>query len=73
MSVTIDDCNSINKNELKTFKLTELATLLGTSYRHLSRIVNEFITNGIIEKKKGIITIKDIEKLKELSGGNLYE
>lgn len=59
--------------EIKMEKLEEVSTLLGTSYRHLNRTLKEFILEGTIEKRKGIITIKKLEKLKELSHGNLYE
>lgn len=59
--------------EIKIPKLTEIAPLLGTSYRHLNRIVNKFINKNIIQKRKSTIIIKNIEKLKKLSEGNIYE
>lgn len=73
LSISFDEDNSTNISEIKTSKLTELATLLGTSYRHLCRVVNEFVSKDIIEKKGTTIIIKNINKLKELSGGNMYE
>lgn len=73
LSITFDENNSNNISEIKASKFTELATLLGTSYRHLCRVINDFISNGIIEKKGKTIIIKDINKLEELSGGNMYE
>jgi CRP/FNR family putative post-exponential-phase nitrogen-starvation transcriptional regulator len=73
LSISVDENNSSNINEIRTSKFTDLATLLGTSYRHLYRIINDFISKGIIEKKGSIIVIKDINKLKELSDGNMYE
>lgn len=73
LSISFDENNSTNISEIKTSKFTDLATLLGTSYRHLYRIINDFISKGIIEKKGSIIVIKDIDKLKELSDGNMYE
>lgn len=54
-------------------KLTEVATLLGTSYRHLNRIISQFIEKNIIEKRKGVIIIKDFSELEKLSCGNIYE
>lgn len=73
LSISVDDCTDSNISQIKTTNLTELAALLGTSYRHLNRIMNDFIRNDIIQKEKGIIKIKNINRLKELSGGNLYE
>lgn len=59
--------------EITIPKLTEIAPLLGTSYRHLNRIVKEFSSNNVILKKKSIIVVKNLERLKELSQGNIYE
>lgn len=73
LSISFDENNSTNISEIKTSKFTELATLLGTSYRHLCRVINEFIAKNIIEKRGNTIIIKNIGKLEELSGGNMYE
>ncbi len=58
--------------EIKTFDLREIATMLGTSYRHLCRVIKDFSEIGYIEKKKSQIIIKDFEALEKLSGG-FYE
>lgn len=73
LSVSLDENNFNNISDIKTSKFTELATLLGTSYRHLCRVINDFICKDIIFKKGSTIIIKDINKLKELSGDNMYE
>lgn len=67
-----DDVSSF-ANEIKTSKLTEIAELLGTSYRHLNRVVNKFSSEDIIERKKGRLHVKDVEKLKLLAKGSIYE
>lgn len=54
-------------------KLTEIAPLLGASYRHLNRTINELVSSGIIDKDKSTVTIKDMERLRELAQGNIYE
>lgn len=54
-------------------KLTEIAPLLGTSYRHLNRTINELVSKNIIKKIKSKIIIINLEKLEELSQGNIYE
>ncbi len=58
--------------EIKTFDLKEIATMLGTSYRHLCRVIKDFSDLGYIEKKKSQIIIKDFQALESLSGG-FYE
>lgn len=58
--------------EIKTFDLREIATMLGTSYRHLCRVIKDFSDLGYIEKKKSQIIIKDFQALESLSGG-FYE
>ena len=59
--------------EIRTSTLTETAELLGTSYRHLNRIVKRFIEEGIIERKYGRLIVLHEGKLAELASGNLYE
>ena len=53
--------------------MTEMATLLGTSYRHLNRVIRELSDKGIVSKKNGKISVLDYVALKELAGGLLYE
>jgi CRP/FNR family putative post-exponential-phase nitrogen-starvation transcriptional regulator len=60
-------------DEIRTSTLTETAELLGTSYRHLNRIVRRFIEEGIIERKQGRLIILNEAKLAELASGSLYE
>jgi CRP-like cAMP-binding protein len=52
--------------------LTEVAELLGTSYRHLLRTLNDLCTEEIIKKNLHVYEILDLEKLKKLAG-DLYE
>lgn len=58
--------------EIKTFDLREISTMLGTSYRHLCRVIKDFSDLGYIEKKKSQIIITDFTSLEKLSGG-FYE
>lgn len=58
--------------EIKTFDLKEISTMLGTSYRHLCRVIKDFSDLDYIEKKKSQIIITDFESLESLSGG-FYE
>ncbi|MBB6218313.1 CRP-like cAMP-binding protein [Anaerosolibacter carboniphilus] len=73
LSTMVDEQDDIHKEELKSSKLTEVATLLGTSYRHLNRVIGQLEKEGVITRGKGAIVIHDMEKIKELSCGSLYE
>jgi CRP-like cAMP-binding protein len=58
--------------EIKTFDLREIATMLGTSYRHLCRVIREFTDSGLIDKRRSQIIILDFPGLEALSAG-FYE
>lgn len=73
MSMFADSSGSHRVEELRTANLTETADLLGTSYRHLNRIVRRFIEEGIIERRQGRLSVLDEAKLAGLANGNLYE
>ncbi|MGE5633574.1 MAG: Crp/Fnr family transcriptional regulator [Caulobacteraceae bacterium] len=73
ISITSEEGSSKSVKEIETTNLTEMATLLGTSYRHLNRVLRELSDKGIINKKNGNISILDFAKLKELAGGLIYE
>ncbi|RIW31330.1 transcriptional regulator [Bacillus salacetis] len=70
---THPDQEGTNSEEFRTENLVETAALLGTSYRHLNRIINEFVSKQLVEKKNGRIVITDLEKLEELADGIKYE
>ncbi|MEW9096396.1 MAG: cyclic nucleotide-binding domain-containing protein [Clostridiaceae bacterium] len=59
-------------NGISTDKLTEMADLLGSSYRHLHRTINKLCSDGIIKKDKNSIIILDGEALEKLAG-DIYE
>ncbi len=52
---------------VKTNRYTDLANLLGCSYRHLHRTLQQFVENGWIEKSGRHIRILDYAVLKELA------
>ena len=47
-------------------ELTSLADSFSVSYRHLLRVIHEFIDSGIIEKRRPYYYIKDMKKLIDL-------
>ncbi|MBI9015170.1 MAG: helix-turn-helix domain-containing protein [Clostridiales bacterium] len=56
-------------DEINFDKLTDLATFLGTSYRHLNRVIQTFEKEGMIVKKDKKFIILDYQKLEDLAGG----
>ncbi|HEX7713756.1 MAG TPA: helix-turn-helix domain-containing protein [Bacillota bacterium] len=77
LSVSVYVCEAENGEsrveEIKTPKLTEIAMMLGTSYRHLNRVIGQFRRDGIISQKKGSLTVLDLSRLKILAKENIYE
>lgn len=59
--------------EMRTSNLMELAEWIGTSYRHLNRVLKNMTADNIIERVNGSIKIKDLKKLSTLAKGNIYE
>lgn len=58
--------------EIRTSSLTETAEMLGTSYRHLNRVIKGLIESGVLERKKGRIAVLDEERLRRLADHHLY-
>lgn len=73
ISISSEESISKDINEIRTTSMTEMATLLGTSYRHLNRVIRELADKGIVGKKNGNISVQDYAALKELAGGLIYE
>lgn len=58
---------------LDSTSLVDMADLIGTSYRHLNRVLQQFEKAGWILKKRGKITLLDRAALLEQAGQNIYE
>ncbi|MFD1032632.1 Crp/Fnr family transcriptional regulator [Metaplanococcus flavidus] len=58
---------------LESTSLIDMADLIGTSYRHLNRVLQQFEGAGWIVKKRGKITLLDRAALLEQAGQNIYE
>ena len=63
---------SVEESEL-VISIKDAANLIGTSYRHLNRVITQFGEEGLIERNRGFILVKDLEGLRKLAGGNIYE
>lgn len=73
LSLTDDGKGSMFHEEMRTETLKETAEVIGTSYRHLNRVLRDFQNEGILEKHRGVIKIKNIDLLRAKAEGNIYE
>jgi CRP-like cAMP-binding protein len=71
LSVSFDESDSLFRGKLSTSRLTDAANLIGTSYRHLNRVIQKFCTEGLVERSKEFILVKDKEGLKALASRNI--
>lgn len=58
---------------LDSTSLIDMADLIGTSYRHLNRVLQQFEQAGWLVKKRGKITLIDRKALLKQAGQNIYE
>jgi CRP-like cAMP-binding protein len=72
LSVSFAESDFLFKNQI-SISIKDAANLIGTSYRHLNRVITQFCHAGLIERNKGSILVKDREGLRELAGDNIYE
>ncbi|WP_150273923.1 Crp/Fnr family transcriptional regulator [Paenibacillus tepidiphilus] len=73
LSITYDESSPEFTGRLSTISLTDTANFIGTSYRHLNRVIQKLAAQGLIERSKGFILVKDREGLGRLAGRNIYE
>ncbi|MCR8842277.1 cyclic nucleotide-binding domain-containing protein [Paenibacillus sp. SC116] len=73
LSVTSDEADAPYEGQVGAVNLKDAANLIGTSYRHLNRVIKQFCAEGLIERANGGILVKDREGLRTLAGNNIYE
>lgn len=73
LSISFDESNADFQGRLSTANLKDAAGLIGTSYRHLNRVLNQLCEEGLIERTKEFIFVKDSKRLSELAHHNIYE
>ncbi|MDQ0271645.1 Crp/Fnr family transcriptional regulator [Cytobacillus purgationiresistens] len=73
LSHSFDEMHSLVTGVHTTESLKDAANLIGTSYRHLNRVLLQFNKKGLVERRSKSIVIKDWEGLKEIAGHSLYE
>jgi len=73
LSISTEEAGTVVHEELDAFNLTDIANLIGTSYRHLNRVIQKLCTDGLIMRDQGFIMVKDRAGLAEVAGHNIYE
>ena len=73
LSISYDESDPRFNGQLSTVSLRDVANLIGTSYRHLNRVVHKFCEEGLVERSRGFIFVKDRERLRALAGHYIYE
>ncbi|GED58877.1 helix-turn-helix domain-containing protein [Brevibacillus formosus] len=73
LSVPIEEWDSANKEQISTSNLLDAANMIGTSYRHLNRVIQQFCKEGLIERANGFLLIKDKEGLTKVASGTPSE
>ncbi|MGN7453593.1 Crp/Fnr family transcriptional regulator [Paenibacillus pasadenensis] len=58
---------------LEAGALRDAANLIGTSYRHLNRVLLQFARDGLIERARSSIAVRDRDALAALAQENIYE
>ncbi|WP_114571369.1 Crp/Fnr family transcriptional regulator [Exiguobacterium flavidum] len=58
---------------LEEMALSDVADLIGTSYRHLNRVLRDFEQDGLIERRRGSVRLLDRSALQMRAGNNIYE
>lgn len=73
LSISFDESDDLYKGQQGRVNIKDAANFIGTSYRHLNRVIGQFCTDGLIERSKGFILVKNREGLRKLSSHNIYE
>lgn len=73
LSTTSPEPDNFFGIELKTSNIKEIADLLGTTYRHLNRVIYSLSQKKIIERNKYSIRILNWDKLEEMSNRIRYK
>ncbi|MGP4078523.1 Crp/Fnr family transcriptional regulator [Pseudalkalibacillus sp. R45] len=73
LSISYDESDIQLNGQLSALSLKDTANLIGTSYRHLNRVIQSFDEKELVERKKGYLLVKDREGLREIAGHNIYE
>ncbi len=73
LSISFDESDSLLNGHLSTADLKDVANLIGTSYRHLNRVIQQLCKAELVERNGGFIAVKDWHGLSTIAGQNIYE
>ncbi|WP_409270048.1 Crp/Fnr family transcriptional regulator [Neobacillus sp. SCS-31] len=73
LSVSVGESPAGFAGQLSTEELSDAANLIGTSYRHMNRVILKFSEAGLVERKNGYVRIIDREGLQGVASRNIYE
>ncbi len=73
LSISTDSNGNMYKKDLDATSISSIADFIGVSYRHVIRVLQKLNTEKLIEKKNGVIVIKDFSRMKEVAKDNIYE
>ncbi|MGO5007484.1 Crp/Fnr family transcriptional regulator [Bacillus wiedmannii] len=73
LSISTDSNGNMYKKDLDATSISSIADFIGVSYRHVIRVLQKFYKEKLIEKRNGVIVIKDFFKMKEVAKDNIYE
>ncbi|OWT48844.1 hypothetical protein CER22_23385 [Bacillus sp. K2I17] len=73
LSISTDSNGNMYKKDLDATSISSIADFIGVSYRHVIRVLQKFYKEKLIEKKNGVIVIKDFFRMKEVAKNNIYE
>ena len=65
--------HSVYHEEAVGSSLKDIADMVGTSYRHLNRVIKKLCNEEIINRSGGKLFIKDLDRLKKIAKNNIYE
>ncbi|MEK4762708.1 cyclic nucleotide-binding domain-containing protein [Viridibacillus sp. FSL E2-0187] len=73
LSISFYDSDANNDSGLSINRLRDVADLIGTSYRHLNRVIQQLCAEGLIERTKESIIVINRDALSTLANHNIYE
>ena len=73
ISTTTDEERSFYHEEAVGSSLKDIADMIGTSYRHLNRVIKNLCNEDIISRSSGKLYVKDLNRLKDIAKNNIYE
>ncbi|MEK4694349.1 Crp/Fnr family transcriptional regulator [Bacillus sp. FSL M8-0063] len=73
LSISTDSNGNMYKKDLDATSISSIADFIGVSYRHVIWLLQKFYKEKLIEKRNGVIVIKDFFRMKEVAKNNIYE